>query len=181
MASNCISKYFINIHIQGCLLNEVLISDKIFPNFACWKCYENFKVTNRLVKINCRIFHDGEYSSVPGFIVEDVCVPFDHRSESISGLVQSSLTNVTYGRWRRCCNDAIKCCDAMIANFQAENFFNSCDNHWDGNSCFVDTFPGDVVGQKCPYHLVKAEKSKCQRELKIFKTFPVCLKIKTFF
>lgn len=158
---------------QGCQLNEVLISDEIFPNFACWKCYENFKLSERLVKVNCRIYHDGEYYSVPGFVTDDeACVPFDHRTRSIRDLVQSSLTNVTFVRWSKCCDDAIRCCDSMIRNYHAENFFNTCDNHWDGSRCFADTLPENSVEKLCPYQLIRGETSKCDRE------FSDCVKFK---
>lgn len=145
----------------------MLINEEIFSHFACWKCYENLRTNGKLVKVNCRIQHDDEFFSVPGFVIgDDGCVPFDHRTKSISELVQSSLTNSSFERWSRCCNDAVKCCESMIENYQVENFFNTCDGHWDGSSCFLDTFPDKSVKKTCPYRLTKNEKSKCERELK---------------
>lgn len=151
-------------NFQGCQFNDVLIHDEIFPNFACWKCYENFKTSRKLVKVNCRILRDDVYYSVPGFVVEDGCVPFDHRTKSISELVQRSLTNSTFERWESCCNAAVECCDTMISSFQVENFLSTCDNHWDGSSCYHDTIPLNTVTKLCPYQMIKNENSKCHRE-----------------
>lgn len=144
----------------------MLIHEDIFINFACWKCYENHKLSERLVKVNCKINRvDDNYSVVvPGFVVDDGCVPFDHRTKSIRHLVQSSLTNFTFERWETCCNDAVECCSSIIANYQAENFFNTCDIHWDGSSCFLDTFPGEIVAKVCPYQKTKEIHSNCRRE-----------------
>lgn len=154
------------------MLNDVLIDEEIFPNFACWKCYENLKPFERLVKVNCKHDnHDGEVFSVPGFVTSDeACEPFDHRTRSISALVQSSLPDdETFERWKICCADALKCCAAMIQNYHAENFFSSCDNHWDGSRCFFDTYPENTIKQVCPYHFVRREASKCERELNFFE------------
>lgn len=157
-------------NFQGCQFNEVLIHEDIFPNFACWKCYESFKTSRRLVKVNCRILRDDVYYSVPGFVVEDGCVPFDHRTKSISKLVQSSLTNSTFERWNRCCSDAVDCCETMISSYQVENFLSTCDNHWDGSSCYHDTLPFETVRKVCPYQKIKNEHSKCNRKfLRSFK------------
>lgn len=161
----CLQVLIIFAFLQGCLLNEVQINEQIFPNFACWKCYENYKSTDRLVKVNCKINHENETSAVPGFIVGEACVPFDHRSESIRRLVQSSISNVTFEWWRKCCNDAIECCESMITNYQAENFFNSCDHHWDGSRCFAVTLPDTTASKNCPYDKTRWENSKCDRKL----------------
>jgi hypothetical protein len=116
------------------------------------------------VKVNCRIQHDDVNYSVPGFVVDEDCVPFDHRAESISKLVQSSLTNSTFEQWRRCCNDAVECCATMIEDYQAENFFDTCDNHWDGTRCYRDTFPGKSAKRLCPQQMISDDDSKCHRK-----------------
>lgn len=151
---------------QGCQLNDVLIHERIFPYFSCWKCYESFKLSGRLVKVNCKIQLDDENYSVPGFVIDEDCVPFDYRTKSISKLVQSSLPNATFELWRRCCSNAVECCETMIKNYQVENFFNTCDNHWDGKSCYRDTFPEKTVKKLCPYQITKSDASKCQRKSK---------------
>ena len=149
---------------QGCQLNEVLINEHIFNNFACWKCYETYKLNKKLVKVNCRVQLNDENYTVPGFVVEDECVPFDHRTKSISKIVQSSLTSSSFERWRRCCNEAVECCNIMIRNYQAENFFSTCDNHWDGMRCYLDTLPGVTVQMTCPHQMTSFDDSKCTRE-----------------
>lgn len=174
------SRLIVRIIFQGCQLNEVLIPQRIFPNFACWRCYENFKTSVKLVEVNCRIYHDGEYYSVPGFVTDDGCVPFDHRTKSINSLVQSSLSSETYERWQRCCNGAVECCESMIRNYQVENFFNTCDGHWDGNSCYVDTFPDKTVERGCPHRMVKEETSKCPRECTLERVNYDCKLQQTF-
>lgn len=136
----------------------------MFPNFACWKCYESLKSYGRLAKVNCKVKLDDETYSVPGFVVDNDCVPFNHRTKTISALVQSSLTNSTFIKWQRCCNEAVECCESMIRNYQVENFLNTCDNHWDGVSCYRDTFPDESVKQLCPHQMTKHETSKCPRE-----------------
>lgn len=121
-------------------------------------------MNENLVRVNCKInLVDEHYSIlVPGsFVANSGCVPFDHRTKSISELVQSSLPNSTFDRWQRCCDDAVECCTLMVTNFQAENFFNTCDNHWDGNSCFLDTFPGENTNKMCPYEVTKDDNSNC--------------------
>lgn len=108
---------------------------------------------------------------MPGFVVDNECVAFDHRTKSIRKLVQSSLTNSTFIKWQRCCSEALECCESMITNYQVENFFNTCDNHWDGTSCFSDTFPDQRVKKLCPHQMMKHEDSHCPREF--FKCVPI--------
>lgn len=159
------------INSQGCQLNDVLIDASIFPYFACWKCFETFRTNRKLSKVNCQVQLDNVSYAVPGFIVDDQCVPFDHRSNSISRLVQSSLSDALFERWRRCCSDALECCELMVRDFSTENFFNSCENHWDGQNCYLDTFPDNTVYKLCPHQMTKFDESQCHRKKKIFRIF----------
>ena len=52
----------------------------------------------------------------------------------------------------------------MESNYQGENFFNTCDAHWDGTSCFMETNPGDFVKMPCPYYIKKYDDSECECE-----------------
>ena len=56
----------------------------------------------------------------------------------------------------------------MMEMYQGENFFSTCDAHWDGMNCFSETNPGDVVKMSCPYYINKYEDSKCECEWQIF-------------
>lgn len=97
-------------------------------------------------------------------MIYDKCIPFDHRSYSISDLVQSSMTNEAYERWKKCCEDAINCCTSMIENFHGENFFNNCDAHWNGFSCFDETDSGKMIKMECPYHKTRNDHNRCECE-----------------
>ncbi|XP_070506349.1 calcitonin gene-related peptide type 1 receptor-like [Chironomus tepperi] len=147
---------------KGCHFNDAIFNPKVFHNNAYWKCYENFSDKNRLYKVNCIVQHDTLNFTVPGFIIHEQCVPFDYRSSSISKLVQSSLSNETYSLWIKCCDDAESCCSQMMDSYQGENFFNTCDAHWDGISCFGETNPGDAVKMPCPYYIRKYDDSECE-------------------
>lgn len=153
------------LFIQGCLLADQTFPESIFPSHACWKCYENLIDKGRLIKVGCKIIHERQNYTVPGFVVDADCVPFDHRDKSISALVQRSLTNSTFEKWQKCCNEAINCCHMMIKSYQVENFLNTCDAHFsiDGN-CFLDTRPGMNVKKMCPFHLTRYDSSKCNRK-----------------
>ncbi|CAG9802842.1 unnamed protein product [Chironomus riparius] len=147
---------------KGCQFNDAIFNPKVFHNNAYWKCYENFSDKNRLQKVYCLVEHDALNFTVPGFVIREQCVPFDYRSSSISELVQSSLSNETYALWIKCCHDAENCCNQMMNNFQGENFFSTCDAHWDGTSCFMETNPGDFVKMPCPHYIKKYDDSECE-------------------
>lgn len=49
----------------------------------------------------------------------------------------------------------------MTESYYGENFFSTCDAHWDGMNCFSETDPGGVVNMPCPYHIRKNDDSKC--------------------
>ena len=55
----------------------------------------------------------------------------------------------------------------MMDNYQGENFFSTCDAHWDGISCFGETNPGDSVKMPCPYYIKKYDDSECECEWKL--------------
>ena len=101
-------------------------------------------------------------------MIAEKCVPFDYRSSLISDVVQSSMLDETYDEWRKCCEDAFECCEMMTQNQSGENFFNTCDAHWNGFSCFNEANPEDVVYQKCPFHLVRYDASTCECKTIIF-------------
>lgn len=97
-------------------------------------------------------------------MIYEKCIPFDHRSTSINSLVQSSMSNETFRQWRKCCEDALNCCAGMIENQPGENFFNTCDAHWNGFSCFNEAEPGEKVSRSCPHHLTKNDLNHCECE-----------------
>lgn len=74
------------------------------------------------------------------------------------------MANETFKQWKKCCEDALNCCDEMINNQRGENFFNTCDTHWNGFSCFNEADPGMRVEKTCPYHLTKYDTSHCECE-----------------
>jgi hypothetical protein len=115
--------------------------------------------------VHCLVQHDHLNFTVPGLSVNNECVPFDHRSSSISAIVQSSLSNETFERWNMCCDEAHNCCEQMIENYRGENFFNTCESHWDGLNCFHESFPGTIVDKECPYRLKRIDESSCKCEL----------------
>ncbi|KAG5682844.1 hypothetical protein PVAND_012166 [Polypedilum vanderplanki] len=147
---------------KGCNFNDAILNPKVFQNNACWKCYENLTDKNRLQKVYCLVKHDGLNFTVNGFLIRDRCVPFDYKSSLISELVQSSVSSEVYELWIKCCSDAKVCCEKMIENYQAENFFNTCESHWDGYSCFNETLPGGYEKKNCPYSMKKNDDSKCE-------------------
>lgn len=69
-----------------------------------------------------------------------------------------------YEQWRKCCEDALNCCEKMVENHQGENFFGTCDAHWNGFSCFQETEGGSEVKKSCPYSMVKNDYSQCECE-----------------
>lgn len=78
----------------------------------------------------------------------------------------------------KCCRDALKCCKQIIENYQVENFFNTCDAHWDGANCFTDTHPGLMVEKPCPFHMIKYDESTCNRK---FSSYYFNFKLKQIF
>jgi hypothetical protein len=104
-------------------------------------------------------------------MITNQCIPFDYRSSLISDVVQSSMANETFRQWKKCCENALGCCEKMIQNQNGENFFSTCDAHWNGHSCFDETNPGDKVEQQCPYHLVRYDQGHCECELKFKNLF----------
>jgi hypothetical protein len=159
------------IDSQGCHFNDAIFSQKVFHNNACWKCYENLTEKGRLQKVYCLVSHDSLNFTVPGFLIGDKCVAFDYRSSSISELVQSSVSSEVFQLWNKCCKEARECCERMIDNYQAENFFNSCDPHWDGYNCINETLPGGSESMSCPFIMRKNDDSECECEWNFFQHF----------
>lgn len=75
------------------------------------------------------------------------------------------MANATFVHWKKCCEEALNCCDEMIKNPRGENFFNTCDSHWNGYSCFNEADSGVRVEKSCPYHLTKYDSSQCECEI----------------
>lgn len=152
---------------QGCQFKNVILRETSFHAYSCWKCYESLQTSNKLVKVNCPLNGD----SVPALETNGnnnkSCEIFFYRSQFIKEQVQRSLSNsLRYDMWRKCCEDAIDCCDTLTKEYQVENF-GSCEGFWDEDerTCYHQTEPGAKVFRTCPHMKSLAYYSRCECEL----------------
>lgn len=149
----------------------MIFNESSFPAYSCWKCYQSLQTSHKLEKVDCLL--KGAY--VPGLEINGnkSCEIFDYRSQLINERVQRSLSNsFRYDLWRRCCEDALDCCDTLKKEFQVENF-GTCEGFWDEDerTCYNQIEPDEPVYRDCPYMESKAYLSRCQCEFKMISIY----------
>lgn len=155
-------------NFQTCLYKDLQpLPEKIFSYHGFWGCYDNFNAlsySERIKSDNCMIYLENEPYIVPGVYLNNSCIPFDWKNESIKSLVRSSmLSNSTFSKWEKCCQNAINCCSEMV-NLHMKNGGERCPAIWDGWTCYEPSKREQVVKKVCPPYSYANKDPKCHCE-----------------